>query len=467
MSRILAIFRKDARHLWLHIALYAALMALAALLDPTYTHNEPSAYAPLSSLLPLACWVLVVSVIHEEKLPGNRQYWLTRPIPWRELLAAKALFVTAFVNAPLLLCHVAVWWALGIPVTAHVPELLWKQVFFTAFYILPVAALAAMTRNIGQVILGGLAIVAPWALGEQMIFARYRLSWGGQEWLPASAVAAVLACGISAVLLVQYAGRRTVLSRMLAGAVALAAAAVLFAPLQRALGGRTAGAVRISLDARPGRPDVRQPNGWNTVALEIPVRVDGLPGDTQLMKNSMSVRIVSAAGTWRPNLAEGGLHEVAGGRGWLTVMVSKPVFLQMRDGSVDVVGQLEYTLFRGPEALAPPKEHAVVAPHIGVCRTAGQAGDLSVVCYTPFPRAALYLGTPGGGANWVIPMGFVGPPIPTDSGFESVRKFSSQLPFASWQDFGGARMIAMHPVARVSVPFAFEGVRLREFAPRE
>src|SRR5271165_6733003 len=158
MTQILAIFVKDARHLWPHITGFLVLMLLAALLDPTYTVQDPSVYMLLSTLLPLASCALIVTVIHEEKLPGDRQYWLTRPISWKHLLAAKTLFVIAFINLPLLLSHVAVWLALGVPPVEHLPALLWKQVFFTVFYVLPVAVLAAITRNIGQVILAALLL---------------------------------------------------------------------------------------------------------------------------------------------------------------------------------------------------------------------------------------------------------------------------------------------------------------------
>src|SRR6266567_1478675 len=230
MNRIIAIFLKDARHLWPYITVFLTLMALAALLDPTYTRSDSSSFTLLSSLLPLACWALTIVTIHEEKLPGDRQYWLTRPISWRDLMAAKALFVIAFINLPLLLSHLAVWFALGIPPLAHLPALLWKQVFFTAFYILPVAALAAITRNIGQVILSALVILVPVFLLAQFLFARIRIVWGGSEWLLTASVAAVLFCGIAAILVLQYSHRLTAVARILAAAVTLLVLAVFCLP---------------------------------------------------------------------------------------------------------------------------------------------------------------------------------------------------------------------------------------------
>jgi len=458
MSRILAIIRKDARHLWPHIAVFLVLMTLGALLDPTYTRTDSSDYSLFSSLLPLACWSLLVALIHEEKLPGDRQYWLTRPISWKELLTAKALFIAAFINLPFLLCHLAVWRALGVPALAHLSALLWKEVFFTAFYILPVAALAAITRNLGQVILTALIVVLPTALLANFLVERSRVAWAGREWLMMAGVAAALYCGITGVLIVQYSRRRTTLARILAGAVALMIVAVFYSPLRAAFAARTSNSgVRLSLDGRRGRPERPHANGWNTVELEIPVRLDGLPGGVQLLQNSLTFEIDNpAGGIWRPQPAQGGLHD-----GWLNLQVSKPIFVEMQNRPVDLSGALEYTLFGGPQTLPPPAGNATPVPRIGACsRAADPSGAMSIVCYSPFPRASLYLGTPGGGANWIIPMGYVGAPLPTASGFQPLSRFSTQLPFTS---IGGARLIAARPLARVEIRFEFRAIRMADF----
>jgi len=342
-----------------------------------------------------------------------------------------------------------------------------EEVFFSAFYILPVAALAAITRNIGQVILAALLIVVPAALLEEFLFARFRLARGGREWMLTASVAAVLYCGIAAVLMFQYSRRRTAVARILAGAVALAALAVFYVPLENAFAGRSSNAVRISLDSRHGRPIRTQPNGWNTVGLEIPVRIEGIPRDVQLRKDHMTVQIESPAGAWRPGLAEGGLHEVTDGQAWLTILVSKPVFMETKDAPADVSGALEYTLFGDSQALPPPKDHAVVVPRIGVCSEGTDSlGKLSVVCYSPFPQASLYLGTPLSGDNWIVPMGYVGATVPTAAGFQALTRFSSQLPFASWKDTGDARLIATRPLARVDLQFEFRGIRMSDYAGR-
>src|SRR5579872_3063494 len=177
----LRIFQKDVRHLWPHIGSFLALMAAAAFLDPVYaTTGISGAHDLLSGLvLKLACWNLLIAVIHEEKLPGDRQYWLTRPLSWRELLAAKVLFVVAFIQLPLFVYHAIVLMATGIPLGEHLGTLLWRQFFFAAFYILPVAAIAAITSSLGQVILTALLGLLPFWFLQNFLFSYFRIVWSG------------------------------------------------------------------------------------------------------------------------------------------------------------------------------------------------------------------------------------------------------------------------------------------------
>jgi len=44
-------------------------------------------------ILPLTWWALAARVIHSEALPGDRQFWLTRPYRRQPAGARKALFI--------------------------------------------------------------------------------------------------------------------------------------------------------------------------------------------------------------------------------------------------------------------------------------------------------------------------------------------------------------------------------------
>ena len=89
MREILHIFRKDTRRLRYEIAVVLALVALFAWTEPRTssawdenTRRINVLSGMLKLLLPLAWWYLIVAVIHQEALAGDRQYWLTRPIRW-------------------------------------------------------------------------------------------------------------------------------------------------------------------------------------------------------------------------------------------------------------------------------------------------------------------------------------------------------------------------------------------------
>src|SRR6266446_4223480 len=115
MRQALHIFAKDVRCFWLQIEV--SLLVVAAFtwvalrrspLGTDLSHISPEAWDTATFLVLVAGLILIVSVIHAEALPGDRQFWLTRPYSWKSLLAAKALFVFTFVNIPMLAANAIV-----------------------------------------------------------------------------------------------------------------------------------------------------------------------------------------------------------------------------------------------------------------------------------------------------------------------------------------------------------------------
>ena len=168
MKRVIHIFRKDVAHLWPQILIFLSTLALFACEDPTYNRHSNNGLVSfinlLYLLLPLSCWLLVIALIHEETPIGHNQYWLTRPFTWTDLLAAKALFLLAFVNLPVFLCQAAVLAWNGFSPADHLTDLLAKQVFFSALLVLPAAALASVTKGLARAILGGVLLWVPLAM---------------------------------------------------------------------------------------------------------------------------------------------------------------------------------------------------------------------------------------------------------------------------------------------------------------
>lgn len=165
MKQAVHIFRKDVRHLWPQISVAIVLVGGHAVLD---VFESPIATAQsqrvdqlaglVSLLLVLAWWNLMAAAIQEEALPGDRQFWVTRPYSWKSLLGAKVLFVVAFVNAPLLVSDCLILGTQGFPVFRNVPDLLLRQFVVSGWLILPAAALATVTSGIGQFVLALLLV---------------------------------------------------------------------------------------------------------------------------------------------------------------------------------------------------------------------------------------------------------------------------------------------------------------------
>ena len=462
MKNIVRIFRKDIRHLWPYSLVFLVMVVLAACLDPTYTVFGASSFWMLDSVaLPLAGGVLVVVAIHEEKLPGDRQYWLTRPIARKELLGAKLLFVLVFIHLPLFLYHAAVLRAVAIPLWGHLPELLWRQVFFAAFYVLPVAAIASITRRLGHVILMAVLIFLPAVVLEEFFFSRYRGTWGGLDWVLSLAVGVVLAAGAGLTLYLQYRERRTGRARVvLAGTLALLVLVPTMTPPAAAIALRDAlsradaagNAVQITMDPNPmRRPLVRD---WRLpdVAVEIPLKVEGLAQGQSLFQGAVSA-YVAIQGTSRK--VEGQVRE-----GALALYVPKGLFLSARDTTAEIYGQMELTMFGAPETRPLPGARPVVVPGIGACWKQARL----LACYTTSPRAALTVDSARGRIDWVIPRGLVETHFPTIAGFQPVERFSDDLVAAVWDTPGEAWLSVSWPVAHIERTFLFQNVRLREYA---
>src|SRR6266550_1977942 len=112
MNQILHIFKKDARRHWPEILISLALLALFTRreLHPWKNLNAFSSLSPYFFILAgryitpatIFFWAfLIIRVVQGESLVGDRQWWVTKPYEWWNLLAAKLLFILIFISVPL------------------------------------------------------------------------------------------------------------------------------------------------------------------------------------------------------------------------------------------------------------------------------------------------------------------------------------------------------------------------------
>ena len=285
MGSGLAIFRKDVGRLWPQIALFLALLPLAAVAGTGGALRGGEQEHLLGVVALLAAWSLMAGVILQEPLAGDRQYWLTRPISTGVLLAEKSLFVFLFVMLPVAITQVVVLSMLGLSPRTHFDALAWRQVFLIAQVILPAAALFSAGRSFTQVFLLAIAAVALVVLPRALFPEQFVLGWNAPGWFSPAFREALLALagGVTLVALYQRCDPRLSWS-MLAGL-----AAIFLLVTQIVWDDPPLATVAVTLDAPPARPRLPRP-GW----AELPIRIAGLPAQAEVMVGRLRLSVFGA-----------------------------------------------------------------------------------------------------------------------------------------------------------------------------
>lgn len=168
------IFKKDLRRHWPEILISLAFLALFTRrelhlwkLSSEFTQfGSTSAvlfvfvgrYVPF--FLVLSWTFLILRVVHGDTLVGDRQWWITKPYVWRELLLSKLFFIFVFICVPLFHVQLLLLHHAGFPILANLGRLLLMQFTLTLVVIACVFALASVTKNLAQALLGiGIVIV--------------------------------------------------------------------------------------------------------------------------------------------------------------------------------------------------------------------------------------------------------------------------------------------------------------------
>ena len=210
MRQATHILRKDIRYLGREICLVFILAVLYAFGESWW----------VEMLWGLAGIFLIARVIHAEALPGDRQFWLTRPYSRRSLFAAKLVFILLFVNLPLLVAQEIIANRAGFSLISTATGLIWNQILVLLCISLPAAALAAVTTGFVPFLLTALPMLIFGFSTRLLSTSRPEAA----EWVWQGLGVAALAALAAAVLWLQYAHRRTASSLMLAGGAAVVAA---------------------------------------------------------------------------------------------------------------------------------------------------------------------------------------------------------------------------------------------------
>ncbi len=302
MRQTLHIFKKDVRYLRYEIALILLFALALAVVHVRPAHQVNNSWWAELGLVAATAF-LIGRLVLAESIPGDRQFWITRPYRWQSLLGAKLLFMATFVNLPVLLVHLFILIIDGFPLAPSVPGLFWSQVLLFVIVALPFATLATLNSGMAPFIFSQLIVLAA-VYGVWQMLPRATPQLGGVEWLPDSIAVLFLAAICGTVLWVQYKSRRTLASRSLAiGAIAIGAVLFMAVPWPVALAVQTklskqpslGSSIELALGPQFGeRSWVAQTKP--KVALHLPISMQGIPNGTEIHADALSISLEDAGG---------------------------------------------------------------------------------------------------------------------------------------------------------------------------
>jgi len=375
-NQILHIFKNDVRHFWREIVLMIAVVVAYGWHTSTRSQGPgfiaidigfsfPSEI--LSLLVPVSFIFLIVRAAHAECPVGDRQFWVTRPYDWRQLLAAKLLFVATFVNLPLLVLQVFLLWHGGFWPPRYLWGLLALQLSWSLFVFLPVGMLAVVTASIGQFVLAVLAVLLYFIAFSTLISEIPGIGVAGSDVIPERTTLILVYAAIVAIILRQYARRRTAWSRIVLVGAGVAVPVLFAVTPYRTLiahvypvpGPDKPLPVHLAFD--PAKPASLKGGYFekNKVHIKLPLLVSGVAEGSKVTEGGILVRIEAPGGPRWESGWSGGYGELLAHRprDSETVTLEKDFFERVKSVPVNV--HLTYAL---TPARAQQVVHIVAGP---------------------------------------------------------------------------------------------------------
>ena len=403
ISRVLHIFQNDVRRLWPQIVATLALMVFVIWSAPDHwlpwdQRSAITKMVPPIVLLPVAWSLLVIRVIHGDKLVGDRQFWVTRPYGWKTLLAAKVLFIALAINLPMLISDAIVLSRAGFTPTEYALGLIWRQLLLTILLVLPSLALATLTgtqsRLEGLVFFGvGLLILLIFGEGSSAS-GLYAL-----DWVRTCLELLVVALACIEILLWQYSRReRAIGYQLLAAGLALVGIVHIFMPWSALVSYEY-----LHSDASPGfssfqldyDPDPAlylhqksSPGVPGSVRLQVPVRVSGLPEGYAVAGDAIKVSVETADHlSWHSRWENSGIITWSSSdndhHGFVDFTVSDWLFERAKSDSVKLRLTLALTFLKEHPVTAVATEQPFRVPGVAICAVSGKMQNSSIFCRAP------------------------------------------------------------------------------------
>jgi hypothetical protein len=388
MQEALWILRKDARHRRVPLCLFFVLVAVRMVIDILLPrHMELVAVQVILGILfVIAAIGLIYSAVQQERLVGDTQYWLTRPLPWRGIFAAKLLFLGVFILLPALLST-----AVALAVNGVSPSGAVSVTLSLGLIGLVMIGAASVTETTVQFVLTVVGFVVSFVLSLSAIsiLGFYEsVNWGGAAGVRSSADSLLFLSMIFVALIWQYRRRSTAKSRALLAVASLLVFIglpgwhIAFACLEKGEGPGASGPVRLAFDlARGPQENSRdwsyQP-GEDIVGVKLPVTMAGMPDGAMLIGERVRTTIDAPDGRhwdsgWRffggiiGNENPGaGIHRIMASQdaSWLAVNIDRAYFDAVKSTPVHVQSTAAFTMLSmaGVAHLPVPCRSRRIAP---------------------------------------------------------------------------------------------------------
>ena len=313
------ICKKDLRLLWPWVLLLAVLQAGVRVFEfakyplsgaVLYGTEQIFAYGPLVVIA-----AVVALVVQQDGIPGITLDWLVRPIRRSRLFLAKFSFCALTILLPMAVLDVVECLAMGFGVLPALSASLSHGLFVLLAAILPFLAIAAITEGIADfaatLLLMYLLIAGFELLGRDYLGLHAAPNtiigdnWSQFYWILTTAKYGIILMGSLVALRLQYAGRLTRRSRVLLPVFVLAGFAVLYVPwrdimpLQERLSRDLDASRSIAIEFDPTLSPqhlVRGIFSGDETMLSIPIKVTGVPGQTQLYVDVAEIRFLDSEG---------------------------------------------------------------------------------------------------------------------------------------------------------------------------
>jgi hypothetical protein len=408
MKQIFHIFKKDVRRFWREIAISLAVLAVFTWIGPKLWRASSlrASYSPGGFLLPgttetllpllisISWWLLITRVVHEERLVGDRQFWITRPYEWQKLLGAKTLIVAGSIYLPLAAAQCWLLTVAGLHPVSHVGALLYDWLLLAALPILPIAALAAVTRSFARMtltLLGVLLACAAYAVLVVSLSQKGLLRSQVEYNDPLSIPVALLIC--ATVIVIAYRSRR-----ILAGRIMLLALPFLLilifellssdAMVNRKYPEMGDAGIQFSLnDNAPALESAHVAISSRQLYIQIPLSASGIaPGDLWIGKG---VRVTIGSGgqtLWVSSWQQLNFYLPTNGNTTLAFNVDRAVYDRVQSQPVTLRVEIALDQAHSEHVEASQVSlHDVEIPEIGVCSTIIDPRQPEIINGKPMP----------------------------------------------------------------------------------